>query len=33
MPLGAAAMAYTLWTRHLRFNPADPHWFNRDRFV
>ncbi len=33
MPLGAAATAYTLWTRHLRFNPADPHWFNRDRFI
>lgn len=33
LPLGAAAMAYTLWTRHLRFNPKDPHWFDRDRFV
>ena len=33
MPMGAAAMAYTLWTRQLRFNPKDPHWFNRDRFV
>ena len=33
MPLGAAAAAYTLWTRHLNFNPADPHWFDRDRFV
>ncbi len=33
LPLGAAAFAYTLWTRHLRFNPADIHWFNRDRFV
>ena len=33
MPMGAAAMAYTLWTRHLRFNPKDPHWINRDRFV
>jgi transketolase len=33
MPMGAAAMAYTLWTRHLQFNPKDPHWFNRDRFV
>ena len=30
---GAAAMAYALWANHLRFNPADPHWFNRDRFV
>ncbi len=33
MPMGAAAMAYTLWTRHMHFNPKDPHWFNRDRFV
>jgi transketolase len=33
MPLGAAAIAYTLWSLHLSFNPADPHWFNRDRFV
>jgi transketolase len=33
LPLGAAAAAYTLWTRHLRFNAADPKWFDRDRFV
>ncbi len=33
LPLGAAAMAYTLWTRHLKFNPADPHWWDRDRFI
>ena len=33
MPMGAAAMAYTLWTRHLHFNPKDPHWLNRDRFI
>ncbi|MBI5411618.1 transketolase [Candidatus Peregrinibacteria bacterium] len=33
LPLGAAPMAYTLWTRHLRHNPKNPHWFNRDRFV
>ena len=33
LPLGAAAAAYTLWTRHLRYDPADPHWFNRDRFI
>jgi transketolase len=33
MPLGAAAMAYALWTRHLKFNPQDPHWFDRDRFI
>ncbi|OFW61026.1 MAG: transketolase [Actinobacteria bacterium RBG_16_64_13] len=33
MPLGAAPMAHVLWTRHLRFDPADPHWPDRDRFV
>jgi len=33
MPMGAAAMAYTLWTRYLRHNPTNPHWPNRDRFV
>ena len=33
MPLGAAPMAYVLWTRWLRFNPRNPHWFDRDRFV
>ncbi len=33
LPLGAAPMAYTLWTRHLRFNPHDPEWFDRDRFI
>ncbi len=33
LPMGAAAMAYTLWTRVLRHNPADPKWFDRDRFV
>ena len=33
LPMGAAAMAYTLWTKFLKFNPKDPHWFNRDRFV
>src|SRR5690349_11624562 len=33
MPMGAAAMAYTLWTRYLKHNPKDPHWFDRDRFV
>ncbi len=32
-PLGCAELATTLFTRQLRFNPADPHWFNRDRFV
>ncbi|MBV8726778.1 MAG: transketolase [Candidatus Eremiobacteraeota bacterium] len=33
LPLGAAAFAYTLWTKHLRFNPKDPQWFDRDRFI
>ena len=33
MPMGAAAMAYTLWTRFLRHNPQNPTWPNRDRFV
>jgi len=33
LPMGAAAMAYTLWTRHLKFDPKDPHWPDRDRFV
>jgi transketolase len=33
LPLGAAPMAYVLWTRFLRHNPANPQWFNRDRFV
>jgi len=33
MPLGAAPMAYVLWHRHLRHNPADPDWPDRDRFV
>jgi transketolase len=33
LPMGAAAMAYTLWTRHLKFDPQNPDWSNRDRFV
>ncbi len=33
LPLGAAAMAYVLWMRWLRYNPKNPHCFNRDRFV
>ena len=33
LPMGAAPMAYTLWTKHLRHNPNNPNWFNRDRFV
>ena len=33
MPMGAATMAHVLWTRHLRHNPKNPQWFDRDRFV
>ena len=33
LPMGAAAMAYTIWTRHLRHNPKDSKWFDRDRFI
>jgi transketolase len=33
LPLGAAPMAYVLWTRFLKHNPVDPHWVDRDRFV
>src|SRR5512140_251274 len=33
MPMGMAEIAVALWTKHLRHNPADPHWPNRDRFV
>ncbi|MBF0539775.1 MAG: transketolase [Nitrospirae bacterium] len=33
MPMGDADMAYVLWTKFLRHNPRDPHWYNRDRFI
>ncbi len=33
LPLGAAAMAYELWAKHMKHNPANPKWPNRDRFV
>jgi transketolase len=33
LPMGAAAMAYTLWTRHLRHNPRNTRWMGRDRFI
>ncbi|MED5103153.1 transketolase [Niallia circulans] len=33
MPMGAAPMAYTLWTSFMNHNPKNPEWFNRDRFV
>ena len=32
-PMGMADMAVALWGEHLRYNPANPHWFDRDRFV
>jgi transketolase len=33
LPMGAAPMAYVLWTRFLKHNPSNPQWFDRDRFV
>ncbi len=33
LPMGCASLAYTLWTKHLRFNPKNPGWINRDRFI
>src|SRR5206468_5921791 len=33
MPMGMAEIAVALWTRHLRHDPTDPHWPDRDRFV
>jgi transketolase len=33
MPMGTAALAYVLWTRFLKHNPANPQWPDRDRFV
>ncbi|HEY9674595.1 MAG TPA: transketolase [Waterburya sp.] len=33
LPMGAAPMAFVLWDRFMRFNPKNPKWFNRDRFV
>ena len=33
MPMGAAPMAYALWTKYMNHNPENPNWFNRDRFV
>ena len=32
-PMALAPLAYVLWTRHMRYNPADPGWRNRDRFI
>ncbi|NIM93968.1 MAG: transketolase [Anaerolineales bacterium] len=33
LPMGTAALAYVIWTRHLKFDPASPDWPDRDRFV
>ncbi len=33
MPMGMAPAAYILWTKHMKYNPANPRWHNRDRFV
>ncbi len=33
LPMGAAAIGFTVWTRHLHFNPHNPKWPNRDRFI
>lgn len=33
LPMGTAALSYTLWTRHLKHNPANPDWPDRDRFI
>jgi transketolase len=33
LPMGSAPMAYTLWAKKMKHNPADPNWFDRDRFV
>ncbi len=33
MPMGAASMAYVVWTKFLKHNPSNPQWMNRDRFV
>ncbi len=33
LPMGAAPLAYAIWTHHLNHNPADPAWANRDRFI
>ncbi|MGE5497749.1 MAG: transketolase, partial [Syntrophothermus sp.] len=33
MPMGCAPIAYTLFTKFMKYNPKNPKWFNRDRFV
>lgn len=32
-PLGTAPLMYTIWDRYMSYNPANPNWFNRDRFI
>lgn len=33
LPMGTATIAYTIWTKHLRHNPNNPDWYDRDRFI
>lgn len=33
LPMGTAAIAFSIWIKHMRHNPANPGWFNRDRFI
>jgi transketolase len=33
LPMGTASIAYTIWTKHLKHNPKNPNWINRDRFI
>jgi transketolase len=33
LPMGCADFAFVLWSKYMKFNPANPHWANRDRFV
>ncbi len=33
LPMGTAAIAFTIWTRHLKFDPHNPEWWDRDRFI
>ena len=33
LPMGTAAIAYTIWTKHLKFDPQNPDWADRDRFI
>ena len=33
LPMGTASIAYTIWVKHLKHNPVNPNWFDRDRFI